>query len=191
MSLVQKHGKILLLVALLVSVGLARRNRKRSIVARSACFDHQMGNVLEVDGSRVSDLILRGKGLYAAVVKRSMGNVYTSSFHVGMLKMGTFESRLKDMHSFIQKEKTKGSDTLVLFSVGTTHEKGVVDELRNGLVDDEYQELAGILRLYGMKKFLSMAHGCRQPYILIHDLRASKTISERTGMCGGTLCAKA
>lgn len=190
MNLFKVHGKHILLVTLIVTIILLRGSRSRSIVARSSCFEHQIGHVLEVDGSRVTDLVLRGKGLYSVVVRRSMGKVYTSSFHLGVLKMHTFETRLKDMHEFIQKEKSNGSKTLVLFSLGTTHEKGVLEEIRGGLVDEEYPELAEIFRIYGMKKFLSMAHGCRQPYVLIHDLTTSETISERTGACGGTLCAK-
>lgn len=118
-----------------------------------------------------------------------------STFHVGVLKMKNFESRLADMKSFVDSKLKAvsnggGGKLLILFSIGTTHEKSVMEEMRNGVVSDKYESATEVLKLYGMKKFLSMAHGCRQPYILIHDLEVEGTLVERTGFCGGVLCAK-
>ena len=189
----KKYPQLVLItvISFIISFYLSKRRTNMSIVVRSACFDHQISNFLEVDGVNNSNWRRRGKGLYAIVIKKIMGKVYTKSFHVGVLKMESFESRLKDMHSFISSEKKKGGSKLVIFSIGTSHEKGVVDEMKDGLISGEYVEVADILRLYGMKKFLSVAHGCRQPYTLVHDLTLSNTLSERTGACGGTLCSKA
>ena len=109
--------------------------------------------------------------------------------------MKNFETRLVDMKSFVDntlKEVSSGGGRkiLVLFSIGTIHEKSVMQEMRNGIVADKYESATEVLKLYGMKKFLSMAHGCRQPYVLIHDLKLEQTLVERTGFCGGFLCAK-
>lgn len=181
---------LIVIIAMMMSCYIAMKNKKMSIVARSSCFDHQVDSFLEVDGLNIDTIKSKGKGLYAVVIRRNLNKTSTESFHVGVLKINTFESRMKATDSFIQTEKGKGGTNLVIFSVGTSHEKGLVDEMKNGMISGEYTETADVLRRYGMKKFLSVAHGCRQPYVLIHDLIKSKTVSERTGACGGTLCSK-
>lgn len=189
----RNQALVLVVISVIISICIStKRLGKWSLVVKSSCFDHQVTDFIEVNGSCVPGVKPRGNGMYAVVMKKTLGkNVTTGSFHVGVLKFNNFETRLADMKTFVEKERSKGGEILVLFSVGTTHEKTVMEEMRNGILAKEYSIAADVLRLYGMKKFLSIAHGCRQPYILIHDLRSSETLSERTGMCGGVLCAKA
>lgn len=191
----QNQAVVLLIISVLISVFISTRFKRgcgeSGLVVKSSCFDHQVADFIKYNGSRVAGVEPCGNGLYAVVLTKSMGGRKIKSahtFHVGVLKLNNFERRLVDMKSFV--EKCKAGQFLVLFSLGTTHEKTVMEELRNGIVAGKYESAAEVLKLYGMKKFLTMAHGCRQPYILIHDLKLGQTLVERTGICGGVLCAK-
>lgn len=198
----KRQAIVIVVISVIISVYISTRlvhttRRGLSLVVKSSCFDHQVTDFITVNESRVPGVEPRGNGLYAAVMTKSVVGKYveseTRSFHIGVLKVTNFEERLLDLQAFVEKEKDKSNHVkqlLVLFSIGTTHEKTVLEEMRNGIVAGKYEGAAEVLKLYGMKKFLSMAHGCRQPYILIHDLHTATTVVERTGMCGGVLCAK-
>lgn len=186
---------VVFIVAILISLHLSSRlnpRKKLRLTVKSCSFDHQATDFIQVDGKNLKGVATSGNGLYAVVTKKKMGkNVSAATFHVGVLRNENLETRLVDMHAFVEKEKSKGGQTLILFSIGTTHEKTVTEEMRRGIVNGEYPRAAEVLKRYGLKKFLSMAHGCRQPYTLIHDLKTGTTLSERTGACGGVLCASA
>ena len=196
------HAVVILVINVIVSVYISTRFRSgcgaSGLVVKSASFDHQVADFIKFNGSRVPGVEPGGNGLYAVVLIKSLPGrkiKSASTFHVGVLKMKNFETRLVDMKSFVDntlKEVSSGGGRkiLVLFSIGTIHEKSVMQEMRNGIVADKYESATEVLKLYGMKKFLSMAHGCRQPYVLIHDLKLEQTLVERTGFCGGFLCAK-
>lgn len=198
-----KHQAVVILViSVVVSVYISTRFRSKcrssGLVVKSASFDHQVADFIKFNGSPVSGVEPGGNGLYAVLLTKSLHGTKiksVSTFHVGVLKMKNFETRLVDMKTFVDTKikaasSGGGRKLLVLFSIGTTHEKSVMEELRNGIVANKYESAAEVLKHYGMKKFLSMAHGCRQPYILIHDLKLGQTLMERTGFCGGVLCAK-
>ena len=197
----RRQAVVVMVICVLISVYISSRlvhTCRGSLVVKSCCFDHQATDFITVDDSRVPGVDPRGNGLYATVMTKSMTGKYmeskTRSFYVGVLKITNFEQRLLDMKTFVENHQEKSGNAkqiLVLFSIGTTHEKTVLEELRNGIVAGKYGSAAEVLKLYGMKKFLTMAHGCRQPYILIHDLTTATTLVERTGICGGVLCAKA
>ncbi|CAM9182051.1 unnamed protein product [Ectocarpus sp. 12 AP-2014] len=194
----KNEAVVILVITAIVSVYVGTRYKRgygaSGLVVKSASFDHQVADFIKFNGLRVPGVEPSGNGLYAVVLTKSLGNrkiKSASTFHVGVLKMNNFENRLADMRSFVDKKMNEGvGQLLVLFSIGTTHEKPVMEEMRNGIVADKYESAAKVLKLYGMKKFLSMAHGCRQPYILVHDLKLEETVVERTGICGGVLCAK-
>lgn len=195
----QNQAVVILIISVLISVYISTRFKRgcgeSGLVVKSSCFDHQVTDFIKFNGSRVRGVETSGNGLYAVVMTKSLRGrkiKSASTFHVGVLKLNNFESRLVDTRSFVDKAKglNGGGHLLVLFSLGTTHEKTVMEELRNGIVAGKYESAAEVLKLYGMKTFLTMAHGCRQPYILIHDLKSSETLVERTGICGGVLCAK-
>lgn len=197
--IMKKQVAVILLISVLVSMYISTRFNggcgESGLVVKSSSFHHQVADFIKFKGARVAGVEPSGNGLYAVVLTKSLGGRSMKSartFHVGKLKLNNFESRLVDLRSFVDEaEGVKGGrQILVLFSLGTTHEKTVMEELRSGIIANKYESAARVLKLFGMKKFLTIAHGCRQPYILIHDLKSRETLVERTGICGGVLCAK-
>ena len=177
---------LLIVVGILISRSISSRLTKTRVIVKSVSFDTQIEETITVGGKELP-LPLPGKGIYAVAIYRKFSRVSVRSYHVGVLTVSTFEDQFRDMDTFI--EGSKRASTIVLFSVGTTHTKPLLETLRNGILNGGYIETADILRKYGMKKFLTVGHGCRSPYILVRDVASNSVVSERTGLCGGVLCA--
>lgn len=174
----------LIILIALVTKSISSQLLRTSVTVRSRCFDDD-NDILVIGGKKVMSPYK--KGIYAVAITRTFSGVHSRMLHVGVLRMNTLEDQFHDMDTFFQKTTDEGATSIVIFSIGTTHEKGVLERIRLGLISGEkYKEIGIILKKYGMRKFISQAHGIRQPYVLIKN---TKQISERTGPVGGNLIA--
>lgn len=186
-----KYNTTILLV-IIIGVVLTRflwgRFRKTKIIVRSMAFAKP-----EVPPVTVGNLNVNvpnaGNGLYVIGIVRTGSSVDVKTLYVGVLTPSVLTNRLNRMNKFYDDCVASGMKTIVVFSVGTTHHKPSLEELRIGIASGSMPEAASTLQKYGMKRFLSLEHGCRQPYILINDLNTKTTLREMTSYCGGNLYA--
>ena len=133
---------------------------------------------------------ISGDGLYVIGLIQNFTSVNVKTLHVGVLTLEVSHQQFNRMNNFYDACKDAGAQTIIVLSVGTTHAKPFLEQLRVGVVGETMPEETAVLQKYGMKRFLSLEHGCRQPYILIHDTRSGKAVREVTGCCGGQLSVR-
>ena len=183
---------ITILLFIVIGVILSRflwgRFRKTRLNVKSMAF-----NVEEIPPVIVGNLDVNvpmtGDGLYVIGIERTGSTVNVKTLHAGVLTTSSMLQRLDRMGKFYDSCIENGSKTIVVFSVGTTHQKPALEDLRVGIASGAIPEAVSVLKKYGMKRFLSLEHGVRQPYILIHDPVNKVTLREITGYPGGNLYA--
>ena len=175
-----------IIIITLITKSITSQLLRTSIFVRSRCFDDDK-KMLVIGGKNV--VTPYKKGLYAVSITRTFSGVHNRILHVGVLKINMFEDQFNNMDAFFQKSIEEGATHLILFSIGTTHEKGVLEIIRVGILSGEYEKIAVILKKYSMRKFISQSHGIRSPYVMIKDIKSKNAIQERTGPIGGTLVA--
>ena len=108
--------------------------------------------------------------------------------YMGPLRINTFQIQLEKIDAFFKKSIIDGFSYVALFSIGSTHEKNVLEIIRTGISIGELDDVSSILKSYGIKKFISFSHGLKKPYIFIRNTKTGDVI-ERTGSTGGKLIA--
>lgn len=181
--------KILIKVLIFVTISILviRYIRRNILVVKSSSFENSEDSMIL--GSSKMVVPKCGNGMYAVAVKRGLIKDTTRTLHVGILRPGTFESQLNSMDLFFEKNKKWGASVFSVFSVGTTHMKSTLELMRSGILTNEYPRVVDILKKYKMVKFIGLAHGCRQPYIMIMNVKTG-TVTEKTGFLGGKLTSK-
>jgi len=172
---------ILLVIATCVLISIKSRMMRTSVKIRSMTFPSDIGD-------KIQPIPYAGKGLYCVALFHNaiLGDksVRTKTFYMGVLEVENFEERFRKMDEFL--EDSSGASIHAIFSVGGSHKKPVLELMRAGIASGDFEDLATILRKHGMKKFIGLGHGCRQPYILIKDVSSGKVV-ERSGSCGGEI----
>jgi len=180
--------KIFLMVVagILVSRFMYGILRKTSIKIKSVCFRTQADDILTI-GNNSTYVPFAGEGMYAIAVINGITETHVKTLHMGVLTVDTFYQRFNEMDKFFTNSIEEGASVLTIISIGSTHKKPALEVMRVGIAHGAFGETATILEKYGMKKFIGFGHGVRQPYAMIHDVGASKTVSERSGSIGGKL----
>lgn len=180
---------LLLVIGVILTRFLWGRLRKTQLTVRSMAF-----STLDVPpvivGNMDVNVPVSGDGLYVIGISRTGSTVHIKTLYVGVLSLEILDQRFNRMNKFYDACVDSGASTIVVFSVGTTHKKPFLEQLRVGVASGSMPETTAVLQKYGMKRFLSLEHGCRQPYILIHDSKTRSTLREMTGYCGSNLFTK-
>ena len=185
----------LVTVFLMVSAGILVSRflysvlKKTSIKVRSVSFRTHADNLLTI-GDQSTYVPFAGEGMYAISVMKGFTETHVRTFHMGVLTLDTFVQRFDEMDDFFTRSIHDGASVLSVLSIGSTHKKPTLEVMRVGIAHGEFSETANVLRKYGMNKFIGFGHGVRQPYIMIKDVGANKTVSERSGSVGGKLTLK-
>jgi len=174
-------------ISIYIIVGLAcTKNIKRNmIVVKSHSFNENDHSMVMLGNKRMS-VPSPGNGMYAVAIKRGMFKDTTRTLFLGTLKPSTFETQFDRMDKFFEKNKLWGASVFTVFSIGTTHVKPTLELMRTGILEGDFENVKNILKKYGMFKFIGLAHGCRQPYIMIMDVKTGVT-KEKTGFTGTSL----
>ena len=176
------------LVYAIIGLSCARSVRRNLLIVRSSSFEGPNDPMVTLGNNKLN-IPTTGRGLYAVAIKKGIFKNVTRALYIGVLKPHTFQSQFMKMDNFFEKNKQWGAYVFTLFTIGTTHEKPTLKLLRNGILANEFTEVADILRKYDMVKFIGLAHGCRQPYIMIRDVSTGVT-KEKTGFLGGKMTSK-
>jgi len=185
----------LVTVFLMVSAGILVSRflygvlKKTSIKVRSVSFRTHADNLLTI-GDKSTYVPFAGEGMYAISVTKGFTETHVRTFHMGVLTLDTFIQRFDSMDEFFTKSVHDGASVLTVLSIGSTHKKPTLEVMRVGIAHGEFSDTAKILQKYGMNKFIGFGHGVRQPYIMIKDVQADKTVSERSGSVGGKLALR-
>ena len=108
---------------------------------------------------------------------------------MGVLRPDNFETQLEKMDNFFEKNKKWGASVFTIHSTGTTHVKPTLELMRTGIIMGSYPKAEAILKKYNMVKFIGLTHGCRQPYVMIMNVKTNVT-TEKTGFLGATLVSR-
>ena len=181
---------IIVIVGMAVSLFLWGRLRRPQLTVRSMAFVNPDVAAVMV-GKLALNVPISGDGLYViGLIQKVRVSFDVKTLPVGVLTVAMLQEKFKRMNEFYDACKEAGVNTLIVLSVGTTHAKPFLEQLRIGVASGTMPEETAVLQKYGMRRFLSLEHGCRQPYILIHDTNTKQTIREVTGSCGGQLSVK-
>ena len=182
---------IFITICIYIIVGLActKNIQRNMIVVKSSSF-HENSHSMVTLGNKNMAVPSPGNGMYAVAIKRGMFKDITRTLFIGTLKPSTFETQFEKMDIFFEKNKKWGASIFTVFSVGTTHVKPTLELMRTGILEGSFENVSNILKKYEMFKFIGLAHGCRQPYVMIRDVKRGIT-KEKTGFTGGNLTSKA
>jgi len=158
--------------------------KRTSISIKSFAFDHMDDNSLTLGNSNVHIPAL-GEGIYAVSLMRNLSGIKNRIMYMGPLRIKT---QLEKIDAFFKKSIIDGFSYVALFSIGSTHEKNVLEIIRTGISIGELDDVSSIFRSYDIKKLISFSHGLKKPYIFIRNTRTGDVI-ERTGSTGGKLIA--
>ena len=183
------HLKIILIVlvtSIIIKI-IHSLVKRTSISIKSFSFDHTDENSLVLGNSNVHIPSL-GDGIYAVSLKRNLSGIKNRIMYMGSLRINTFQTQIGKIDTFFQKSMNDGFSYVALFSIGSTHEKNVLEIIRTGISIGELDDVSQTFQDYGIKKFISFSHGLKKPYIFIRNTQTGDVI-ERTGSTGGKLIA--
>lgn len=166
-----------------ISSGVTRM----SISIKSISFDHSDDTLLRL-GNKNTPVPNLGNGIYAVALNKTLSGVENRIMYIGVLRVDTYENQLKEMDMFFKRSILDGFSHIAIFSIGTTHEKPILEILRTGIASGILEDILYIFKNYGITKLTSFSHGVKKPYIFIKDVQNNKII-ERTGIVGGKLIA--
>ena len=161
--------------------------KRTSISIKSFAFDHMDDNSLTLGNSNVHIPAL-GEGIYAVSLMRNLSGIKNRIMYMGPLRINTFQTQLEKIDVFFKKSIADGFSYVALFSIGSTHEKNVLEIIRTGISIGELDDVSSILKNYDIKKLISFSNGLKKPYIFIRNTQTGDVI-ERTGSTGGKLIA--
>jgi len=185
MKVFSKTLIIVILISIIIKI-ISSNVRRTSISIKSVSFDHSDGNLLKL-GTKDICIPSMGDGIYAVSLRRTFSGVKSNIMYIGVLKINTFQEQIHKIDHFFKKTMNNSSH-IALFSIGTTHEKPVLEILRTGISIGSLDDILHIFKTYGITKFTSFSHGVRKPYIFIKNTYNGNVI-ERTGNSGGKLIA--
>lgn len=175
----------LIYVALLITI--VRYIKRRLVIVKSTSFqDLDCHIILGTSNIPVPQC---GNGMYAVSIKKGFFRNNVRTLHMGVLRPDTFETQLERMDFFFEKNKKWGASVSTIYSIGTTHVKPTLELMRNGIIMGTYPKAESILKKYNMVKFIGLTHGCRQPYVMLMNVKSNVT-TEKTGFLGGTLVSR-
>lgn len=177
----------LIYVALLIS--MVRYIKRSLVIVKSTSFEKNENDSQIMLGKSNISVPRCGNGMYAVSIKKGFFRNSVRTLHMGVLRPDNFETQLEKMDIFFEKNKKWGASVFTIHSTGTTHVKPTLELMRTGIIMGSYPKAEAILKKYNMVKFIGLTHGCRQPYVMIMNVKTNVT-TEKTGFLGATLVSR-
>lgn len=152
--------------------------RRQQVELESVTNTNRLTTCCRVNG-REQRLPVHGVGLHSVVLNGSA--VSPPQYH-GLLEQHSIEKILRSVWDAV--EAAEGNH-LILYAVGSTHEKKALNDVRAAVVSSRRSFTKQFFQRYEMPVLLSPDHGCCQGYICMIGVRARKVMEEHTGQCGG------
>ena len=183
------YTRVLIVIFILVLIfkSVSSFTRRMSVCVKSVSFNHSDDSLIKLGNEKIP-IPETGDGIYALALNRTMYGTSHRIMYIGVLKLSTYEYQLKKMDYFFNDSIHDGFSHISIFSIGTTHEKPILEILRTGISFGEIEDILDIFRRHEIKRFTSFSHGVRKPYVFIKNVTNGKTI-ERTGSTGGKIIA--
>ena len=189
----RNNSNLLVLVTFLVAMLIVKQLNMRVRDMKTATIRITASGHEIPDGIRVGpNLRLLRSGIHVVGFSGRLLEKVNSS-HVGYIEDFNRVEKMREVCSNLTRFE-KEFDIVGIVTNGGTHKKPALTRIRDDLAQEiEFSikkksfSFANFFKKYDMGKFLSLDHGCGQPYLMLFDVRLGRKKVEKIGAIGSVI----